>query len=66
VGRTIFYLAYFKPIQDASFDDNKATFGSIIGLTSKLAMMQQRINSGDIQLDDQHEAYWRDKREYDK
>lgn len=67
VGRVIFYLAYFKPIEDASFDgQNKASLASIIGLTNKLAHMQNRIYTGDIQLENAEEAFWRDKPQYEK
>ena len=71
----MYYLYDVQPIEEAGFEfgnelyNNKpknANMGSIINIISKIANMQQKINDGEIQIADQHEAFKRSKAEYDR
>lgn len=71
-GRIMYYLFDIQPIEEGSYDDvnafgfKKATITDVLRTFNKLIELQGKINSGEIELEDQHESYARDKEEFDR
>jgi len=68
-GRITYYLLDIEPIEEAARELKRKQKGSlteIAALIGKLVEIQTKINSGEIQLPDQTENYWRDKRAYER